>query len=99
MQARSSLFDVFGDYLRQRGGRAPVAALVRLLAPLGISAPAARTAISRMVRQGWLEPGRLASGAGYQLTGRAVRRLDDTAARVYRSGPVSWDGRFDLLVI
>ncbi|MFC7482712.1 PaaX family transcriptional regulator C-terminal domain-containing protein [Luedemannella flava] len=99
MQARSALFDVYGDYLRQRGGRAPVAAIVRLLAPLDVSAPAVRTAISRMVRQGWLEPGRLASGPGYQLTTRAVRRLDDTAARVYRVGPVSWDGRFDLLVI
>ena len=33
MQARSALFDLYGDYLRPRGGRAPVAALVRLLAP------------------------------------------------------------------
>ena len=31
MQARSALFDLYGDYLRSRGGRAPVAALVRLL--------------------------------------------------------------------
>lgn len=99
MQARSALFDVYGDYLRQRGGRAPVAALVRLLAPLDVSAPAVRTAVSRMVRQGWLEPGRLASGPGYQLTARAVHRLDDTAARVYRSGPASWDGTFDLITL
>ncbi|HEX5741405.1 MAG TPA: PaaX family transcriptional regulator, partial [Pilimelia sp.] len=28
MQARSALFDVYGDYLRPRGGRAAVAALV-----------------------------------------------------------------------
>jgi len=60
MQARSALFDLYGDHLRPRGGRAPVAALVRLLAPLGIAAPAVRTAISRMVRQGWLLPVRLA---------------------------------------
>src|SRR6266536_489478 len=40
MQARSALFDLYGDYLRPRGGRAPVAALVRLLAPLGIEAAA-----------------------------------------------------------
>ena len=38
MQARSALFDLYGDHLRPRGGRAPVAALVRLLAPLGIAA-------------------------------------------------------------
>ena len=85
MNARSALFDLYGDHLRSRGGRAPVAALVRLLAPLGVAAPAVRTAVSRMVRQGWLQPVRLDGGPGYALTPRAVRRLDDAAARIYRT--------------
>jgi phenylacetic acid degradation operon negative regulatory protein len=99
MQARSALFDLYGDYLRPRGGRAPVAALVRLLAPLGIAPPAVRTAISRMVRQGWLHPLRLSSGAGYLLTPKAAHRLDEAAARIYRTGRPDWDGRFDLVVL
>jgi phenylacetic acid degradation operon negative regulatory protein len=99
MQARSALFDLYGDYLRPRGGRAPVAALVRLLAPLGIAAPAVRTAVSRMVRQGWLHPLRLSSGPGYLLTPKAARRLDDAAARIYRTAKVAWDGSFDLVVL
>lgn len=99
MQARSALFDLYGDHLRSRGGRAPVAALVRLLAPLNVAAPAVRTAISRMVRQGWLLPVRVAGGPGYQLSVRAVHRLDEAAARIYRTGRPSWDGRFDLVVL
>lgn len=99
MQARSALFDLYGDHLRSRGGRAPVAALVRLLAPLGIAAPAVRTAVSRMVRQGWLTPMRLDTGPGYALTPRAVRRLDEAAARIYRTTRVNWNGRFDLVVL
>ncbi|MEE6259446.1 PaaX family transcriptional regulator [Plantactinospora sonchi] len=99
MQARSALFDLYGDYLRSRGGRAPVSALVKLLSPLGIAAPAVRTAVSRMVRQGWLHPLRLTSGPGYLLTPRAARRLDDAAARIYRTTKIGWDGRFDLLVL
>jgi phenylacetic acid degradation operon negative regulatory protein len=99
MQARSALFDLYGDYLRPRGGRAPVAALVRLLAPLGIAAPAVRTAVSRMVRQGWLHPLRLSTGPGYLLTPKAARRLDEAAARIYRTGRSPWDGRFDLVVL
>jgi phenylacetic acid degradation operon negative regulatory protein len=99
MQARSALFDLYGDYLRPRGGRAPVAALVKLLAPLDIAPPAVRTAVSRMVRQGWLRPLRLVSGPGYLLTPKAARRLDEAAARVYRTGRASWDGRFDLLLL
>ncbi|WP_341718884.1 PaaX family transcriptional regulator C-terminal domain-containing protein [Micromonospora sp. FIMYZ51] len=99
MQARSALFDLYGDHLRPRGGRAPVAALVKLLAPLGIAPPAVRTAVSRMVRQGWLEPLKLASGPGYSITPKAARRLDEAASRIYRTGRVTWDGRFDLLVL
>src|SRR3954467_15182422 len=99
MQARSALFDLYGDYLRPRGGRAPVAALVKLLAPLGIAPPAVRTAVSRMVRQGWLHPLRLVSGPGYLLTPKAARRLDEAAARIYRTGRSGWDGRFDLILL
>jgi phenylacetic acid degradation operon negative regulatory protein len=100
MQARSALFDLYGDHLRSRGGAAPVAALVRLLACLDIAAPAVRTAISRMVRQGWLVPVTLEGGRGYQLTDRATRRLDEAAARIYRHLPdVPWDGRWSVALL
>jgi phenylacetic acid degradation operon negative regulatory protein len=98
VNARSALFDLYGDHLRARGGQAPVAALVRLLAPLGVAAPAVRTAVSRMVRQAWLEPVRLHEGPGYALTPRAVRRLDDSAARIYRTAAADWDGTWHLMV-
>ncbi len=98
MDARSALFDLYGDHLRSRGSRAPVAALVRLLSPLGITAPAVRTAVSRMARQGWLAAVRLPEGAGYALTPRAVRRLDQAAERIYRHAEPDWDGRWHLLV-
>ncbi|WP_214412655.1 PaaX family transcriptional regulator [Sphaerisporangium fuscum] len=98
MNARAALFDLYGDHLRTRGGRASVAALVRLLAPLDIAAPAVRTAISRMVRQEWLAPVRLPQGPGYAMTPKCARRLDETVARVYRSGSVPWSGRWQVLV-
>ena len=99
MHATSALFDLYGDHLRSRGSRAPVAALVRLLAPLGITAPAVRTAVSRMARQGWLDPVRLPEGAGYELTPRAARRLDEAAERIYRLGGREWDGHWHVVVV
>ncbi len=99
MNARAALFDVYGDHLRARGGLAPVAALVRLLGALDIAAPAVRTAVSRMVRQGWLAPAATGSGPGYRLTPRAAQRLDEAAERIYRSAPTSWDGKWDVLVV
>jgi phenylacetic acid degradation operon negative regulatory protein len=114
VQARSALFDVYGDHLRRRGGTAPVASLIRLLGALDIAAPAVRTAISRMVRQGWLAAVSTPDGPGYRLTERAERRLDDAYARIYRTGGDSraragrpgqpgrpadpWDGRWHVLV-
>jgi phenylacetic acid degradation operon negative regulatory protein len=99
VNARSALFDVYGDHLRSRGGVAPVAALVRMMASLQIAAPAVRTAVSRMVRQGWLTPVRLADGPGYRLTRRAERRLTEAAHRIYRSDVAEWDGRWHMLVV
>ncbi|HEX6683228.1 MAG TPA: PaaX family transcriptional regulator C-terminal domain-containing protein [Candidatus Limnocylindrales bacterium] len=99
MQARSALFDLYGDHLRRRGGQAAIAALIRLLAPLGIAPPAVRTAVSRMVRQGWLTPSRTPSGPGYGLTTKAFARLEDAEARIYRTRQLSWNGRFDLLIV
>lgn len=99
MHARSALFDLYGDHLRSRGGKAPVAAIVRMLAPLDVTAPAVRTAISRMVRQGWLVPTEVNGGRGYELTERARQRLDDAAARIYRTREAKWYGAWDLLVL
>ncbi len=96
MHARSALFDVYGDHLRTRGNQAPIASLVRLLAPVGIGAPAVRTAVSRMVAQGWLAPVTLGVGPGYRATDQAVQRLADAADRVYRRGSPPWDGRWHL---
>jgi phenylacetic acid degradation operon negative regulatory protein len=99
MQARSALFDLYGDHLRHRGGLAPVAALVRLLAPLDIAAPAVRTAVSRMARQGWLLGLDTDAGRGYGLSERATRRLDEAAARIYRHRPVeAWDGCWSIAI-
>jgi phenylacetic acid degradation operon negative regulatory protein len=99
VHARSALFDLFGDHLRSRGGSAPVSALVRLLAPLGVTAPAVRTAISRMVRQGWLAPATVEGTRGYALTDRARHRLDDAASRIYRTRDSGWKGGWDLVVL
>jgi len=96
VHARSALFDLYGDHLRSRGGSAPVAALIRLLEPLGISAPAVRTAVSRMVAQQWL----VATEAGeYALTQHARTWLDEAGARIYRTEPDRWDGEWHLRVL
>ena len=100
MHARSALFDLYGDHLLARGGSAPVAALIRLLEPLGIRPPAVRTAVSRMVNQGWLVPAEIGASPvpGYELTERARVRLDRAGTRIYRTAG-EWDGLWHVRVL
>jgi phenylacetic acid degradation operon negative regulatory protein len=96
VHARSALFDLYGDHLRSRGGSAPVSALIRLLEPLGVSGPAVRTAVSRMVAQQWLT----ATESGeYALTEHARTWLDEAGARIYRTEESAWDGEWHLRVL
>ena len=68
------------------GGAAPVAALVRLLAPLGIAAPAVRTAVSPDGPPGLADPASVDGGPGYRLTPKGATRLGEAAERIYRVG-------------
>jgi phenylacetic acid degradation operon negative regulatory protein len=99
VHARSALFDLYGDHLLARGGRAPVSALIRMLQPLGITPAAVRTAVSRMVAQDWLTPLDEEGGPGYAVTPRARERLDGAAARIYRTAARPWDRTWHLRVL
>ena len=98
MHARSALFDLYGDHLLDRGGWAPIAAVVGLLGALDVTAPAVRTAVSRMVREGWLEP-QERDQRGYAVTDRARARLAEAHHRIYRTQPPPWDGTWHVVTV
>ncbi|MFC6152599.1 PaaX family transcriptional regulator C-terminal domain-containing protein [Nocardioides yefusunii] len=98
MHARSAVFDVYGDLLADRDHKSTVAGLVRLLAPVGITAPAVRTAVSRMVSQGWLTPVRLPQGRGYSATDRAVQRFQHALERAYHPANATWDNTWHVVL-
>ncbi|WP_328942063.1 PaaX family transcriptional regulator [Streptomyces sp. NBC_00250] len=82
---RSLIVSLYGAYGRAPDGAPmPVAALIRLLAVLGVDAPSVRSSVSRLKRRGLLLPGRTADGAaGYALSDDARRLLDDGDRRIY----------------
>ena len=75
---------VYGLYARSGGGWLSVAALIRLLAELGVDEPAVRSAISRLKRRGILEARRQEGSAGYRLSGGALAILREGDARIFR---------------
>jgi phenylacetic acid degradation operon negative regulatory protein len=98
VHARSALFDLYGDHLLARGGWAPISAVVGLLGTLDISAPAVRTAVSRVVREGWLEPVER-DVRGYAATAQARERLAQAHARIYRTETLGWDGHWHVVTV
>lgn len=81
---RHLIVTVYGLYARTGGGWVSVAALIRLLAELGVDEPAVRSAISRLKRRGILEARRQDGSAGYQLSAEALAILHEGDARIFR---------------
>jgi phenylacetic acid degradation operon negative regulatory protein len=83
---RHLIFTVYGLYGRSDGGWLSVAALIRLLADLGVDEPAVRSAISRLKRRGILSARRHDGQAGYELSAEALAILREGDARIFRRG-------------
>jgi phenylacetic acid degradation operon negative regulatory protein len=98
MQARSLLFDLWGDYIQHVGGEVWTSTLARYLAEFGISEATLRQALSRMTRQGWLRSRRVSSRSCYSLTERGERRIVEASRRVYHPDNRPWDGQWRILV-
>jgi phenylacetic acid degradation operon negative regulatory protein len=81
---RHLIVTVYGLYARSDGGWLSVAALIRLLAELGVDEPAVRSAISRLKRRGILQAQRQDGAAGYRLSAEALAILREGDARIFR---------------
>lgn len=95
---RDLIFTLFGEYLLHRPGTVWVGSLIDLLAPLGLSEGAVRTALSRMAGRGWLVSERRGRNAFYSLTERGRRLLEEGERRIYRpTWDEPWDGSWLLV--
>lgn len=82
-QPRALIVTICGLYAREAGGWLSVAALIRMMAGLGVDEAAVRSAISRLKRRGMLEPRRRGEVAGYALSGRGREILAEGDRRIF----------------
>ena len=82
-QPRQLIVTVYGLYARAEGGWLSVAALISVLAELGVDEPAVRSSISRLKRRGLLRAGRRGGAAGYELSGEALAILAEGDQRIF----------------
>jgi phenylacetic acid degradation operon negative regulatory protein len=83
-QPRQLIVTVYGLYARAEGGWMSVAALISLLADLGVDEPAVRSSISRLKRREILHARRRAGAAGYELSPTAQAILAEGDHRIFR---------------
>lgn len=98
--ARSLLLTILGEYVLPRPTGAWQETLLAAMESLGYSRQAARQALSRSTRDGWLLAERRGRRARMTLSPRAAELLRSGAERIYRFGePWRWDGRWLIVVL
>ncbi|HSR82604.1 MAG TPA: PaaX family transcriptional regulator C-terminal domain-containing protein [Streptosporangiaceae bacterium] len=85
-QPRALIVTIYGLYARETDGWLSIAALIRLMAELGVEEAAVRSATSRLKTRGLLESRRVAGAAGYGLSAGGQQILADGDRRIFR-GP------------
>ena len=97
---RSLLLTVLGEYVLPRSGEVWQETLVAALCSLGYSEQAARQALSRSTRDGWLQTERRGRRSRLSLTDSSRELLATGAARIYSFGrPWEWDGRWLIVIL
>ena len=98
MKPRSLVFDLFGDYLRYRGGEARLRGLVALMDCFDVPESTVRVVAARMRKEGWLDGRREGRETVYALTDASWRLLDEGRERIFGRAPGPWDGQWHMVI-
>jgi phenylacetic acid degradation operon negative regulatory protein len=98
--ARSLLLTILGEYVLPRHEPVWQETLVSALISLGYTQHAARQALARSTRDGWVQAERHGRRAQMSLTPPTAELLQTGAERIYAFGESwDWDGRWLVLVL
>lgn len=98
--ARGMLLTLLGEYVLPGDGAAWTSAVLAVFGRLGVAEKAARQALMRTSKAGWLTPEKAGRRTRWQLTPAAKKLLTEGAERIYSFGPAQeWDGRWVLVQV
>jgi phenylacetic acid degradation operon negative regulatory protein len=98
MRPRSIVFDLFGEYLRYRGGSARLLTLVSLLEVFGVPESTARVALARLRREGRFDNEAHGRETIYTLSAKSWAILDEGRARIFDRDTTPWDGQWRMVI-
>lgn len=98
MKARSLVFDLFGDYLRYRGGEVRLRGLVSLMGCFDVPEATARVVMPRLRKEGWLVSRRDGRETIYSLSDATWSLLDEGRERIFQRATGPWDGQWHMIL-
>ncbi|GLY06648.1 PaaX family transcriptional regulator C-terminal domain-containing protein [Actinoplanes sp. NBRC 101535] len=98
LKPRSLVFDLFGDYLRYRGGETRLRGLVSLMECFDVPSATTRVVVNRLRNEGWLESRRDGRETIYALTGAAWELFDEGRSRIFDRVRSPWDGQWHMVI-
>ncbi|MDP6183279.1 MAG: phenylacetic acid degradation operon negative regulatory protein PaaX [Gammaproteobacteria bacterium] len=97
-RAGSLIVTVFGNSISQHGNSVWLGSLIVALEPFGLNARQIRTAVFRLVKDGWLSRVRIGRRSFYSFTEFGQRQYEKSARRIYKARPITWDGQWTLVL-
>jgi phenylacetic acid degradation operon negative regulatory protein len=98
VKARSLVFDLFGDFLRYRGGEVRLRGLIALMGCFDVPEPTVRVVVARLRKEGWLQSSRDGRETVYALTAAAWELLDEGRSRIFERATGPWDGQWHMVI-
>jgi phenylacetic acid degradation operon negative regulatory protein len=99
IRSGSLIITLYGDAIAPRGGSLWLGSLNGLLAPLGVEPGLVRTALSRLVSEGWFERNRVGQNSFYRLSSHGAAEFIEAGKHIYAGEDPAWNGKLDVRVL
>jgi len=99
MRAGSLIVTIYGDAIVPRGGSLWLGSLLDMMAGFGVEPGLVRTAVSRLVADGWFERTRIGKHSYYRLSATGAAEFATATTRIYRADHPAWSGEMDIAII
>lgn len=98
MRPRSIVFDLFGDYIRYRGGAARLRTLSALMSCFDVGDSTVRVVMARLRKEGWFDAHKDGRETSYALNSRSLQMLNEGRERIFTRAREPWDGHWYMVI-
>lgn len=99
LSGTSLVMTIFGDSIFHRGGVVSLASLIQLMEVFGFNERSVRTAVFRLVQNGWLISEKIGRTSYYRITESSRQRFMTADQKIYSFRHHEWDQKWDLVLL